>query len=485
VRIRRSVAAGAVAAVTAALALPLLALPASASGNTTPTWEPDPNTNFGTSTTPNYGTLTFYNSAGQVVTSGTNLAHLFDYAEGSVADPYDGTKATLYFGLPTPGEATGIWFTALASASTSFPNSSAPAPLNTATNPVVTLTSADADLTNFIASTQGSTMAGYADVYQVRVLTTGPGGVGSGPNGQYWDADVTVDPSNGTWAEVYPTQGTVPPTTTTALTASPSGSAQQGASVTLTATVTASDSTHPAGSVQFFQGGTSLGAAVTVSSAGVATLTTSAQPPSAPNGTTFTAKFTPTDSDNYVGSTGTLAYTVNPVAPVPATSGPHQAGATETCSAPKPSSGVTQSFSWLANGKTIGTGSSLVVPGSAYKQALQCQVAEHDGSGPTSTAKSASVTVSLGKAPRATRKPTLSGSAKVGKTVKVKAGTWSLRGVKFTYQWLLNGKVIKHATKSSLKLSRADNGKKLSCRVTAHETGFANGVATTKSVKVS
>ena len=67
----------------------------------------------------------------------------------------------------------------------------------------------------------------------------------------------------------------------------------------------------------------------------------------------------------------------------------------------------------------------------------------------------------------------------------VKAGTWSLKGVKFTYQWLLNGKVIKGATKSTLKLAKGDKGKKISCRVTATETGYANGVATTKSVKVS
>jgi hypothetical protein len=150
-----------------------------------------------------------------------------------------------------------------------------------------------------------------------------------------------------------------------------------------------------------------------------------------------------------------------------------------------PDFGVTVSYAWLANGTKIGTGQSLLVPGSAYKKQLACQVSVHDGSGPSNAATSASVTVSLGKPLTATKKPTLAGPHKVGKVETVKPGTWSQRGATFTYQWLLNGKVIKHATKSSLKLTKADKGKKISCRVTAHDFGFANGVATTASVRVS
>jgi hypothetical protein len=103
----------------------------------------------------------------------------------------------------------------------------------------------------------------------------------------------------------------------------------------------------------------------------------------------------------------------------------------------------------------------------------------------TEPAASSPAKVLLGAALKATHKPTLSGPHKVGKTERVKAGTWSQKGAKFTYQWLLNGKVIKHATKSTFKPTKGDKGKKLSCRVTAHLTGFAKGTATTSSVKVS
>jgi Bacterial Ig-like domain (group 3) len=480
VRINRSVAAAAVAAVTAALALPLLALPASASGSTTPPWEPDPATNFGTAAAPVYGTLTFYNSAGQVVTSGSNLAHLFDYAEASGTDPYNGTKATLYFAAPVPGETPSSFFVGLASASTAFPNSSAPAPLNKTANPVVTLASTDADLTNFIASVPAQTAAGYADVFQIRLLTTGPGGVGSGPNGQYWDADVQVNPTAGTWTQVYPSSLVA---TTTTLAITPAGSAQQFSSVTLSATETAADSTHPAGAVQFFEGSTAIGSAVTVNSSGVATLSTTALLPSAPNGAQLNAEFTPSAAGYGPSASGPVSYTVNPVAKVPTISGPHEVGARETCSEGALDPGVKASFTWLASGKSVGTGSTLTVPSSAFKKALACKVSVSDGGGPASTATSKSVTV-LG-ALKATRQPTLSGPRAAGKTERVKPGTWSQKRVTFTYQWLLNGKTIKGATRSSLRLSKADKGKDISCRVTAHLKGYANGVATTKRVKVS
>jgi hypothetical protein len=74
-----------------------------------------------------------------------------------------------------------------------------------------------------------------------------------------------------------PTQCTAatsgPVSTTTTLTASPNP-VTAGATVTLTTTETAADGTTPAGTVQFGTGGTDIGAAVTVSAAGVATTTT-------------------------------------------------------------------------------------------------------------------------------------------------------------------------------------------------------------------
>jgi Bacterial Ig-like domain (group 3) len=289
--LRRAIASASVLAVAGGV-LAASALVAYAA--TTPPWEPDPNA---------LGSLTLYNSSGQVVTGGSNLAHLFDYAEASTPDAANGTKATLYFAQPTPGEATGIWLTALGSASTTFPNTSAPAPLNTATNPVVTLAATDADLTNFIASSTAQTATGYANVYQIRLETTGAGGTGSQPNGQYWEDDILVNPTAGTWSIEYPAQ--VTPTTTT-LTASPA-TATVGVSDTLTAT----ELPATAGSVQFENGGTDIGSPVAVNGSGVATLATTF---TAAGTESLSAVFTPTDTTDYSGSTGTLSLTVNPAA---------------------------------------------------------------------------------------------------------------------------------------------------------------------------
>lgn len=273
-------------------------------------------------------------------------------------------------------------------------------------------------------------------------------------------------------------------TTTTALVATPASPVQQGSAVTFTATVTASNSTTPTGSVAFEENNASVGTG-TVNTSGVASLTTSALLPSAPGGASLKAVYTPASGTSYGSSTSNvLTYTVNPVAAKPTLGGPGQVGQKETCSEGSVASGVTVSYAWLANGKSIGTGSTLIVPASAYKQSLTCTASVVDGSGPVNTATSASVTVKAGTL-KVVKKPTLSGTHKVGKAETVKPGTWSQAKVTFTYQWLINGKVVKGATKSTFKPSKSDKGKKLSCKVTAHLTGYTNASATTASVKVS
>jgi hypothetical protein len=270
-----------------------------ANAATTPPWEPDPNA---------VGTLTFYNSAGQVVTGGSDLTHLFDYIQASSADATAGTKAEYQFAQPVPSTPTGNFPASPLSVATAFPNASAPAPLNTSANPVDSLSATDGNLANFIASVTAQTAAGYANMFQIRLLTTGPGGVGTANNGgQYWDADVLVNPSAGTWTQVYPASVTA---TTTALAASPSP-ANVGQTVTLTAT----ESPATAGSVDFKNGATDLGS-VAVNGSGVATTTTSFAAAGTEN---LTATFTPTDTADFSGSTGTATLTVNPLATLTAT----------------------------------------------------------------------------------------------------------------------------------------------------------------------
>ena len=131
---------------------------------------------------------------------------------------------------------------------------------------------------------------------------TGPGGTGSVVYVQSTFVSVAAG------ATTFTSSGTAPvvATTSTQLVATPNPAAV-GATVTLTATEVASDSTHPAGSVQFQAGGTNIGAAVAVNASGVATTTTTF---AAAGNEALSAVFTPTNTQGYSGSTGTFALAV-------------------------------------------------------------------------------------------------------------------------------------------------------------------------------
>lgn len=86
-----------------------------------------------------------------------------------------------------------------------------------------------------------------------------------------------------------------------------------------------------------------------------------------------------------------------------------------------------------------------------------------------------------------TKKPTVSGTSKVGRTLKLRSkGSWSGDGYSFsTYRWLRNGKAIKGATRSSYKLTSKDRRKRISLRVTATKRSFPDVSAVSASTKVT
>jgi hypothetical protein len=80
----------------------------------------------------------------------------------------------------------------------------------------------------------------------------------------------------------------------------------------------------------------------------------------------------------------------------------------------------------------------------------------------------------------ATTLPKVSGKPKVGSTLTVSKGVWSVPGVALKYQWFAGSKAIKGATKTRLKLAKALKGKKVSVAVTATAAGYAAVVVRTK-----
>ncbi|MDR3069650.1 MAG: hypothetical protein LBU38_01405 [Propionibacteriaceae bacterium] len=67
-------------------------------------------------------------------------------------------------------------------------------------------------------------------------------------------------------------------------------------------------------------------------------------------------------------------------------------------------------------------------------------------------------------------KVSLTGTAKVGKTLKAKVSFSP--AAKYTYQWYRGSAKIKGATKSSYKLKKADKGKKVKVTVKAGKAGY-------------
>jgi 5'-nucleotidase len=86
--------------------------------------------------------------------------------------------------------------------------------------------------------------------------------------------------------------------------------------------------------------------------------------------------------------------------------------------------------------------------------------------------------------------PTISGQAKVGKTLAATGGTWSVEGVALAYQWNRDGAPIAGAAAATYKVTAADAGADITVTVTASKAGdeevvYSDGVATAAAKSVA
>jgi Bacterial Ig-like domain (group 3) len=272
-----------------------------ASAATIPPWEPDPTS---------IGGLTFYNASGAQVTGGNITdAPFAAYVQAGAAGRAGDTKATLFGYLPKNGVAIGAWSGEALTASTNYPNATAPGALGTSTLPLVTLGATDETIAVLAGDLPNTATDSYQGLYQLRLKTSGAGQ----PAGSSYDsADILI--TGTTWTQVYPT---VTVATTTAIAASPASPAAHGSTVSLTATVVGGGSSHPAGAVEFFDGTTDIGSGAFVAATGIATKSVAP----ADGAHSFTAVFTAADPTSYSGSTSVaLPYTVNAAVPAASTS---------------------------------------------------------------------------------------------------------------------------------------------------------------------
>lgn len=253
------------------------------------------------------GGIDFFNASGVQITTGSLSAPFAKFAVAQFAPTTTQTlqKASEFAYTPVLGQAPGVWSGEQLHHLTSAYPVAAPANLAglPSTTVVYTGQTNDTSLSTYIGlfpNTDTSTTDGYAGIYTIRITDVG---------GDYAHADIFIDTTAGTWTQEDGTFQAFPDTTTTTLVPTPPSPAATGTVETLTATVadTTSGSTNtPAGTVQFFDGGTAIGSPVTVTGGTAHTTTTLV-----PAVHSLTAVFTSSAPTVVAGSTSAaVPYTV-------------------------------------------------------------------------------------------------------------------------------------------------------------------------------
>ncbi|MDR1711203.1 MAG: hypothetical protein LBR58_05035 [Propionibacteriaceae bacterium] len=145
--------------------------------------------------------------------------------------------------------------------------------------------------------------------------------------------------------------------------------------------------------------------------------------------------------------------------------------------------GVVLSTQWFAGSVPIvgATGSSYTLAGSDVGKKITVKVTGTlDGYKSLTKASKATGKVALAKL-SATPVPVVSGTAKVGETLSVDTGSWGPDPVGLQVQWYASGKAIKDATGTSLVLHIAQQGKKITVKVTGSKEFFKSVSKTSKA----
>ncbi len=159
------------------------------------------------------------------------------------------------------------------------------------------------------------------------------------------------------------------------------------------------------------------------------------------------------------------------LAPSPDVSGVSQVGQTLISAPGTWDNGVDLTYKWLRDGASIPgeTKNSLKLTAEDNGKHISVEVTGTKRGYVTVAKTSTPVKIEAGTMAATT--PKISGTAKVGVTLKVSSASW-VKGSKVTYKWLSNGAAIKGATSSSLKLTAAMKGKKITVVVTQTAPGY-------------
>lgn len=170
-----------------------------------------------------------------------------------------------------------------------------------------------------------------------------------------------------------------------------------------------------------------------------------------------------------------------PVATAPVTvTGPGKVGSLLIAVAPTwDQTGVATTYQWLRNGTPIpqATAPNYVVQAADVGTSLAVR-ATGTKAEMTGTSTSSTVRAVLGDVITALTRPSISGTAAIGRVLSASPGTWSGVGLPiFTYQWYRGTTEIPGATASGYQVREADAGQVLAVVVRAASAGFGPGLS--------
>lgn len=176
-----------------------------------------------------------------------------------------------------------------------------------------------------------------------------------------------------------------------------------------------------------------------------------------------------------------------PTAEAPRLRGPARVGSTLSVDeAAWSADGVVTSRQWRVDGRPVpgATGPTFALHRSHLGREISVVLTGTREGYADGEVVSATRLVRPGARPVALRRPFVVGQRVLGRVLEVRPGRWDASGLRFSYQWLRDGEVVRGATGQRLRVRPAHVGHRLRVVVTASRPGHLDGRAVTKVVRV-
>jgi hypothetical protein len=145
--------------------------------------------------------------------------------------------------------------------------------------------------------------------------------------------------------------------------------------------------------------------------------------------------------------------------------------------------GTAFSYQWLSNGSPITGAINKTYLPTTYGRTVSVQVTGTKTGRLPARQTSAGVFIERGTF-ISTVQPTISGTARVGRTLRAYHGTWKPSPSSWSYQWRANGKTISGATRSYYVIPTARIGQRITVQVTGRRPGYVTRIRTSSSTAI-